>query len=363
MEKIERYIKDGIKADIDPIQFIIEANIDQAIMRNVNTFGNTSKVEFLTGAVSKLWFDNFKLTEKLMPARPKDKLTSLEFIVIHDTGNNNLGANAFMHAKYLINNTSVSWHYSVDDKGVFQQIPDDEVGYHAGDGLRKYGLNDTGVTATTAKPIITISNDGFYELNGMKSFVKAPLINGEIAKTKQITPSGLFTTIKDGKYFINNTYYNSIYQVIANQGGGSNGIGIETCVDEGSDLYATWQNVAQLVAKLLVKHNLGLDRVLQHNNFSGKNCPQTLRTANLWDYFMAMVEFEYQRLSIYKNYTFTFVSNDPTIISNNGRIMHPGSITKKVSYTVTITNKTGYNKSITLFTKVPGTKEITSIIK
>lgn len=342
--------------EIDPLQFIMDANISSALIRNVNTFGNTTKSELVNGSVSKLWFDTLTINEALMPGRPKIKLTSLEFIVVHDTGNNNVGADGAMHAKYLQNNTSTSWHYTVDDTAAYYHIPHDEVGYHAGDGLREFGLNDTGVTATTPKPVITISTDGYYELNGVKSTVAAPLIDGVIAKTNQITPSGIFTTIKEGKYFINNTYYNSTYKLISNHGGGSNGIGIESCVDEGSDLYATWQNLAQLVAKLLVENGLGLDRVMQHNNFSGKNCPQALRTADLWNYFMDLVTFQYNRLTVFKDYTFTFVSNNPSIVDNSGKVISAPRLTTEVSYTVTITNNSGYNKQITLFTTIPGTK-------
>lgn len=345
--------------EIDPIQFILDANINKGLARNISTFGNTTKTELVKGSVSRLWYnDGLKVTEVLMEGRPKVKLTSVEFIVVHDTGNNNVGANALMHSNYLKNNTSTSWHYTVDDEGAYKHLPLDEIGYHAGDGLRAYGLNDTGVTATTPKPVITISADGYYVLNGTKSTVKAPLVNGATPKTSDITPSGIFTTIQDGKYFINNTYYNADYKVIANHGGGSNGIGIESCVDQGSDLYATWQNLAKLVAQLLVQFDLSIDRVMQHNNFSGKNCPQTLRTAGLWDYFIANVEFEYQLLTTYKDYTFTFKSNNPDFVDDKGKIINLPRFTTEVSYTVTVTNNSGYNKSVTLYSKIPGTKLI-----
>ena len=346
----------------DPLQFIIDANLGNSLMKNVTTFGNTNKTEFVYGAVSKIWFGNLQTIEALAPvgnSRPGTKLTSLEFITVHDTGNNNKGANGLMHRNYLINNDpGVSWHYVVDSQYAYHQVPNNEVAYHAGDGSRLYGLNDTGVLATSPKPVITISPDGYYVLNGTKSTVLAPKKDdGSILQTKDITPSGLFTTIgTNNNYYINNTYYNATYKVIANQGGNRNSIGIESCVDEGSDLYATWQNLAKLVASLLVDNNLGLDRVMQHNNWSGKNCPQTLRMANLWDYFMEMVTFEYHLRKTYSAYTFTFTSNNPTIINNTGKIISKPRVTTEVSYTVRVTGPSGYDKSITLYAVIPGTK-------
>ena len=343
---------------VDPIQFIMDANINLALVRNINTFGNTTKTELTAGAVSNIWFDNLAIKEILMAGRPKTKLTSLEFVVIHDTGNNNLGATAQMHSNYLVNNTSVSWHYTVDQKEAIRHIPHDEVGYHAGDGLREFGLTDTGVTATTDKPEITINNDGYYVLNGTATTIAAPLIDGAKPKTSDITPDGIFTTIQDGKYFINNTYYNSTYKVIANHGGGSNGIGIESAVDQGSDLYATWQNLAQLVAYILDVEELGLDRVMHHNNFSGKNCPQTLRTASLTDQLRTMIKFELEKRTTFKDYTFSFVSNNPNLVDNSGKIIKIPNATTEVSYTVNITNNSGYNESVTLYSTIPGMKTL-----
>ena len=46
------------------------------------------------------------------------------------------GANARMHAAYVKNpSTSVSWHYTVDDEQIiYQHLPTNEIGWHAGDG-------------------------------------------------------------------------------------------------------------------------------------------------------------------------------------------------------------------------------------
>ena len=63
-----------------------------------------------------------------------------EWITIHQTGNTRAGANAAAHARYLRNNApNPSWHYTVDDKEVWQHLPLTENGWHAGDGRNGAG--------------------------------------------------------------------------------------------------------------------------------------------------------------------------------------------------------------------------------
>jgi len=339
----------------DPVQFIKECHLNNILARNIQTFGNTVKEEKVYGAVSKIAFKDLDIEVNFMPvgkSRTQRKLQSVEYIVVHDTGNNNLGANGFMHGKYLETDPNVSWHFTVDSKGVYQHLPEDEVGFHAGDGLRPFGLIKTNIKATTENPVVTISEDGYYIINGEKSEVLAPLAGDRIANTSDLTPSGIITDISnDGTYLISETYYNQGYKKIANQGGGTHGIGIESCVDEGSDLYATWQNLAKLVAHLLIKHHLGLNRVMQHNNFSGKNCPQTLRTANLWDYFLKLVKAEYLLQKEYSEYQFTLQSNCD-LIDQSGKIVKAPENDTNIFYKVIITNNQGYYQEVNFESKI-----------
>lgn len=61
-----------------------------------------------------------------------------KYITIHETGNAAKGADAAAHAAYLDSDAGerdlVSWHYSVDDHAIVQNLPDAETAYHAGDG-------------------------------------------------------------------------------------------------------------------------------------------------------------------------------------------------------------------------------------
>src|SRR5690606_404390 len=58
------------------------------------------------------------------------------YITVHNTANTKPTANAKMHARYVKNpSTAASWHFTVDDGDViYQHLPLNENGWHAGDG-------------------------------------------------------------------------------------------------------------------------------------------------------------------------------------------------------------------------------------
>ena len=67
--------------------------------------------------------------------RPGTKLKPSS-ITIHNTDNTSLMANAAAHAKYMkgadAQKRQVSWHFTVDDKFVYQSLPTNEIGWHSG---------------------------------------------------------------------------------------------------------------------------------------------------------------------------------------------------------------------------------------
>ncbi|UYX52231.1 S-layer homology domain-containing protein [Bacillus thuringiensis] len=71
--------------------------------------------------------------------RPQNHMIP-KYITIHETDNKSVGAGAKNHAQYLYNqavgNTdrAASWHFTVDDKEIYQHLPLNENGWHAGDG-------------------------------------------------------------------------------------------------------------------------------------------------------------------------------------------------------------------------------------
>ncbi len=204
---------------------------------------------------------------------------STQYIVVHDTGNNNNGANAEMHWRYINNlnndpgSSSVSWHFTVDEGSIIQNLPLDEVAWHAGDGSREYGT----------------------------------------------------------------TYFNTTYQKTSITGGNRNGIGIETCVDEGSEYNNTMRNTAKLVAELLLQYELGFDRIKQHNDFSGKDCPMAMRHANRWEEFLFLVELEYFAKVNLSGVTFVWTSLTPTILNDRGEVILKTGEEHNVTYQVAVT--------------------------
>lgn len=72
----------------------------------------------------------------------------IKYIVIHETGNPGENADATSHGHYLqeeADSQRKSWHYTVDDHEIYYHIPDNEVAFHAGDGLKKNGGNLNGI--------------------------------------------------------------------------------------------------------------------------------------------------------------------------------------------------------------------------
>ena len=136
----------------------------------------------------------------------------IKYIVMHETGNFTSSANASNHSNYLLTNTTDenSWHYTVDENVIYHHLPDNEVGWHAGDGLNV-------------------------------------------------------------------------------DGGNLNGIGIELCVNEGSDYLKTVDNAAKLVAKLLDLYDLDIEDIKTHKDFSGKDCPTNLLLDNNWEIFIVKI--------------------------------------------------------------------------
>ena len=215
--------------------------------------------------------------------------TSTEYIVIHDTGNPAASANAEMHRRYITNlnndpsSTYISWHYTVDEDGAIQHLPLDEVGYHAGDGSHVFG--------------------DVYHNTG---FGKEDCIGG----------------------------------------GNRNGIGIESCINAGSDYNDTMRNLAKLTAELLIQYNLGFDRIKQHWHFSGKDCPQVIRQTHRWELFIYLVQLEYFIKTQLPNVQLEWYPLDNNI-DNTGHI----SITSgEVKYSVKATLN-GESKLFNLSTK------------
>ncbi|MCP8970580.1 peptidoglycan recognition protein family protein [Ectobacillus ponti] len=84
-------------------------------------------------------------------------------------------------------------------------------------------------------------------------------------------------------------------------GDGGNGTGnrqsihMELCVNAGGNFEKTKDNAARIAAYLLNRFNIPVStNFVQHNKWSGKNCPSTIRATGAWPALVAKVQ-EYQK--------------------------------------------------------------------
>ena len=85
--------------------------------------------------------------------------------------------------------------------------------------------------------------------------------------------------------------------MMTEDGGNMNGIGIEMCVNEGGNYEQTLINTEKLCAQLCLAYNLNPDKALKkHQDFMEKVCPARLINEGRWDEFCAAVKQKYTDL-------------------------------------------------------------------
>lgn len=331
MNKVLKFFKDNL--------------IEKPIIKNIRVYGWQHEYDHLIiSSISKYLFEELNITENIVELNDDNRPGTVKpnkYIVVHDTGDASSLHTAKFWSEAVFNRSwehkigeiipyKCSYQYVVDNEGIYHNLPDEEVAYHAGDGTRfDYTLYPTNIIATTNKPVITISEDGYYLINNISTNILAPRFKKEkdgkilidrIATSSDINDQSILCKIIDGKYYIGETYFSQGYEKIANRGGNNNSVGIESCITEGTDIYYTWQKTAKLVAKLLDENKLTIDDVKQHHYFSGKNCPQTIRMNDMWEHFKELVLFEQQIREFKKEgYHIELIVNDENILPN-GRI-------------------------------------------
>lgn len=292
----------------------------------------------LSQSYGSLYFYNnveTKVKQMLIPigtSNRSQKAMVPELVVIHDTAN--YKASAFDNASYVqsgYSGTSTSWHYTTGNDGVYQTLPDNECGAHAnGTNTTPFELVDTEIKATAIKPIVTVEDDGYIYINGIKTKY------GVQRPTEKFADDGVICEIgENGNYWISKTWYCSSHGYNGNLGGNASGIGIESAVKYGDDYMKTVRITAKLTAELLIKHNLTVNRVVQHNTMSGKNCPQAIREANYWYTFKDMVSLEKWAKENLSEYEFIWTSNS-SILNNEGYINKNVNGEESISYSVNV---------------------------
>ena len=153
---------------------------------------------------------NMNILQDFIPVGRRNRpgrVNPMLFVTIHNTGNTRATANARAHANYLKGNDAAnrpaSWHYTTDERDIYQHLPDNEDAFHAGDGAGN---------------------------------------------------------------------------------GNRQSIGIEICMNSDGDLLGATDNAILLTAHLCGKYNIPIENVVQHNHWSGKNCPQMIRKHQPYDW-------------------------------------------------------------------------------
>ncbi len=112
--------------------------------------------------------------------RPGAK-NSCTSITVHETANKNKGADALAHAKYIKTlNERTSWHYTVDDKSVYQHLPDGEKSYHTSSAR----ANESSIAIE-----LCVNSDGDFE----KTKENATQLIRELMKKHNIPPECIYT--------------------------------------------------------------------------------------------------------------------------------------------------------------------------
>ena len=319
----------------------------------------------LLGSLTNYLFEPLSIIESLAsPSNTNLKWVKKQkfYICVHDTGCGVHTAKEWNSA--VVNQTidgeeyKASFQYVVGNDGIYHNIPDDIIGFHAGDGIEdEYKLYDTGIVFNgNYFPKVTISNDGYYEIDHVKSLIKAPMKNGEICKTDDINDQGIRVIVDNDKYYIGKTWFSYDYNKISNHGGNVNSIGIESCVNEGTDIYYTWMRDAKLIAYLMDKNKLSIHDVVPHHYFSGKDCPMTMRHSDMYQHVKNLAVIELKILKfIQNNFKISFNCDNKEYVSEYGKIIKQPEKDLKVNYVITV-EKDGYKEARHFTSIIPGKK-------
>ena len=342
----------------------------EIIAKDVTSFQSTHNTEtYVITSLTNYLFEDLVVIENFVPEGKENRpgkvsatgnAFSLRYVTVHDVG---YTGTAKVTSNNCVNSNNTSWHYSTGNDGIYQQLPHDEIGWHAGDGTTvSLEFYDTGVKApegddTPAK--VTINQiTGNFEMNGVETSIKAPLNSSanRIVRNEELPYTGInnYVDATTGTYWIGKTHWDKTYLTLGNYGGNLNSIGIETSVYEGSDLIYTWQKTAKLIAIRILKPHYLLPRdVKQHNTFSGKDCPMTMRHANMWEYFIGCVECEYLITKYYRNWTIELICDSP-YVNEKGRVIGLPETEEIVSFKIRLSNNADFDQTFDYSIKLPG---------
>lgn len=338
-----------VKESPDQIKEILSTFHNKQINKkeNILVVGQKSYYTNIYQSVSNILYEELIINQDYLINNSKIFLDNVDFITIHFTANTDKLANAKQHAKYFKNNQNTSIHYIVGNDGIYQSTKENYVAYHTG-AKSKMTWHKTNIKYQFEKEVkFGISSNGYFTINDKESIVKVPYESkkgyGYVNSGKWLNDYGVAYQIIDNEYYIGGTIwmYNQISEGrICSVGGNNNSIGIETCVNIGSNLWYTYHKTAKLVASLLIKYQLDISRVVPHQIFSGKNCPQVLLDNNkdLWNDFIELVHAEYIYLTSLKDVSIKFISKNKILAFNSMYLTYP-MLNEEIAYSLIYNNK------------------------
>ena len=325
----------------------------------------------IVGSVSKLLFEDYAVYDDYYLANPSNKSTlngdgigGIDFITVHyaadmpyaPSATFNGGRNLASYNKSCnTNGTQASWHYSVGNDGIWACQNEAYGAWHAG-ASKRMTWTDSGLTVSQVgsdlyTTDVTMGSDGYFYIKGVKTLIK------NTSSGTKLNGMGLGVKVVGDKVYLGGHYQNTSYDYISSTGGNNNSIGMETSVREGSDLWLTWQFTSQLCAKLLLKYELPLNRLVGHHYFSGKWCPQPMLENDLeiWHEFVELTRQQMNLYENYGNYSLSFASSSE-YLKDNGRVSKLPDYPTCVTYTVTYKDG-NTTKTVTLSSVLPGNLE------
>ena len=106
--------------------------------------------------------------------------------------------------------------------------------------------------------------------------------------------------------------------------GNRKSIGIEICYSKsgGWRYVEAEENAVQYIAQLLNQYGWGIDRVKQHNNWSGKNCPHRIRAEGRWNDFLNRIQKAIKPITVEapKTEVKEVMESDNNMLTETGRI-------------------------------------------
>lgn len=294
-----------ISVTVDPIKIMTILNQEEALMiKTVKLYGSTIEEQSFMGSVSRYMFADLNLVEDIIP--------------IYD--NPYVGQVA---TREIVNYLDKKKNTTVD-------------------GAPRSGVKMTSISYITYHDTANANSGADARANA----------NWMVNQYSVTTTARSWHYTVDAKQVIHSvpddeiTFQGDTYEAYTTS------IGIETCVNKGTNLDKVWHRMGKLCAKLMTMYDIDVAHIKQHYDWMGKECPHTLRANGLYPYAISLVEGELLVKKYLNDYTITMESLSPEYLDNTGQIIKAPTTEITVSYKVHITNSTGYDEEVVLTTKV-----------